>query len=426
MKFINIILPIINKIKDPLHKNAIFLMMNSLGTSGFGFIFWIIVARLYVPEDVGIASAIISFMILLALLANLGFGIGIIRFLGSMDERESNAIINSCFIISGTFALIFASIFLLGLDLWSEKLVFLKEDPLYIILFLIFTIIAVLMALLNSVFIARKSAIFVFIKDTGIFSFLKIVLPFFLISFGSMGIFFAWGIASAIAFILGMILFIPVVQNRYRFKLEIEKRVINNMIHFSVGNHIGDIFRMLPSLILPLLIVNILSSQDAAYFYISWMMANLLFMVPLAITTSLLAESSGGEKDYGENVNKSLKLIFLFLIPTILILIFLGDVILQLIGQEYSDNAFNLLRLFSLSSIPLALNTVYITIKRIEKKFWEAILIYGSITIATFIGIFITIEGAGLDSVGNAWLISQTLLCLIIAVPLLKKLKWIS
>lgn len=183
---------------------------------------------------------------------------------------------------------------------------------------------------------------------------------------------------------------------------------------------------MLPSLILPLLIVNILSSQDAAYFYISWMIANLLFMVPLAITTSLLAESSGKETDIGENVKKSLSLIFLFLIPTTLGLLFLGNYVLQLIGQEYSDNAFNLLRLFSLSSIPLALNTVYITIKRIEKKFWEAIIIYGSITIITFITIFLTIGDAGLDSVGNAWLISQTLLCLIIAVPLLKKLKWIS
>ena len=124
MDFIKVI---IEKFKDPLHKNAIYLMMNHLVTSGLGFIFWMIVARYYPPEEVGLASVIISSMLLIAILGNLGFGIGLIRFLPNAKIKDANEMINSCFTISGIFTSVLILIFLLGLNIWSPGLVFLRN-----------------------------------------------------------------------------------------------------------------------------------------------------------------------------------------------------------------------------------------------------------------------------------------------------------
>ena len=50
-------------------------------SAGCGFFFWIVAARLYALEQVGLATALISSLALVALFSTLGFDSSIIRFL---------------------------------------------------------------------------------------------------------------------------------------------------------------------------------------------------------------------------------------------------------------------------------------------------------------------------------------------------------
>jgi O-antigen/teichoic acid export membrane protein len=59
-------------LKDPLYKNAYFLIFSSLTSAGSGFFFWLIADRFYSTEDVGIATALISSMGLIVLLSRFG------------------------------------------------------------------------------------------------------------------------------------------------------------------------------------------------------------------------------------------------------------------------------------------------------------------------------------------------------------------
>ena len=83
-----------------------------------GFIFWILAARLYKPEDVGLASTALSAALFLANVSGLGLGFGLIRFLSGPGEK-SRAPINSAFVLSVLASLVLATIFLAGLNLWS-------------------------------------------------------------------------------------------------------------------------------------------------------------------------------------------------------------------------------------------------------------------------------------------------------------------
>ena len=54
-------------LNDPLFKNAYFLMLSSVTSAGSGFFFWLIAARFYSTENIGLASAIIAAMGLISI-----------------------------------------------------------------------------------------------------------------------------------------------------------------------------------------------------------------------------------------------------------------------------------------------------------------------------------------------------------------------
>jgi len=94
--------------KDPLYKNSIFLMASSVTAAGSGFFFWMIAARFYSAEDVGLASAIISAMGFLSMLSLLGFDISLMRFLPEREDKKE--LINTCLTVSFIFALALTAI----------------------------------------------------------------------------------------------------------------------------------------------------------------------------------------------------------------------------------------------------------------------------------------------------------------------------
>src|SRR6266487_4951401 len=62
-------------ITDAVYRNSLFFMASALILSGFGFVFWIIIARLYNTENVGIATTLISIITLLSSFTILGLNI---------------------------------------------------------------------------------------------------------------------------------------------------------------------------------------------------------------------------------------------------------------------------------------------------------------------------------------------------------------
>ena len=147
---------------DPLYRNSIFSMTSTLILGGLGFIFWIIIARLYKTENVGIATTLISIMTLLSSFTIMGLNSSLNRYLPKSANK--NELINSSFVIV-TLVTIFASgIFLLGLPVFSPQLVFLQSNLFYIISFTIFVMFCSWNILVDSVSMAFRSASNMLIK----------------------------------------------------------------------------------------------------------------------------------------------------------------------------------------------------------------------------------------------------------------------
>ncbi|MGB2853937.1 MAG: oligosaccharide flippase family protein, partial [Dehalococcoidia bacterium] len=220
------------RLRTPLYRNALYLIINHGITAAVGLVFWILAARFYLAEDVGLASATISAMMLLTMLGTLGLDYALIRFLPG-SGKSSNAMINSCLTIGGLASIIIALIFIAGLSVWSPALLFLRQDPVFLSAFVAFTATSTLYRLVSRTFIAERKADFTLIQNI-IFTLLRLNLVILLAAFfATFGIFASWGIGQTVALGVAIFVFLRWIHPNYRPLPVIKRAVLGEIMHFS-------------------------------------------------------------------------------------------------------------------------------------------------------------------------------------------------
>jgi len=403
---------------DPLYKNSFFLMLNSALTSVLGFIFITIVTRLYTTTDVGLFSAIVSAAGLLAVFSRLGFDIGLIRFLP--ESREPENLINSCFTVSGIVALLFAVIFLAGINFWSPALEFIRGDVKFLFLFIMVTILTVISGLQMNIFVGRRSTEYLVVRNI-INNLLRFIFAVLFAGVGLLGIFSAHVIGIFLSLFIASFVLIQKVEPKYFPTPMIKRELINDIFHYSIGNHAAGILTTGQILILPLMVVNMLGAEDAAYFYVVWAISQIIFASHGAIATSFFAEGSNRPEKFYKSARKSLEFAYLLLIPIAIGVFLLGSKVLLIFGETYSEHATKLLWIFALSSFPLAFDEIFINVKRVEKDLKSINFYIGisAISVITFCYLFMI--KFGLIGVGFGWLASKSIVMLIIISTMLAR-----
>jgi O-antigen/teichoic acid export membrane protein len=105
-----------------------------------------------------------------------------------------------------------------------------------------------------------------------------------------------------------------------------------------------------------------------AYFYVSWMIAGVIFMIPSAISQSLFAESSTYPNQLVRNTVMALKFSFALVIPAIVLLYIFADELLMLFGINYVNQSVDMLRLLGSSSILYVIFSIYVFKLNVEAR----------------------------------------------------------
>jgi len=389
-------------LRDPLLKNAYLLILSSITSAGSGFFFWLIVARLYSAEDVGLASAIISVQGLIAMLSLLGFDISLVRFLPERNDRAE--IINTCMTLSLITSILLTVVFIALVDFLSPSLIVLRENYILLFLFLVYTTVAPLTILqMVGIFAGLRRAEYSFIQT--LVTITRIGIAPFLTAFGAVGIYASYSLTSLLAFIIGMIIISRILN--YKPIPVVKREVLNDILHFALGNYLARIFEMLPTFILPIIVINVLGAEQNAYFFIAWQTLMLLLAIPRFTSISLLAEGSYNIKVLERNVKKALKFIFVLLGLAVAGILLFGKHLLLIFGESYAKNSFELLSILILGSIPFAINVVYASFMRVKRKVKPVVGIYGSIAIITIVLGYLLIHIYGIEGIGFGWLIAN-------------------
>jgi len=391
---------------DSLFRNSVFIMASMGVAAGFGFIFWIVCARFYSSEQVGIVTAIISVSTLIMTLSQLGFNQAFIRYIpGAKNKQE---IINTGFLAVVVATAVVTVAYLLLLPVISPALAIVRSSPGYLIIFLVLALATTLNSLTDSVFIAFRAAHYNLIGYTTL-GLVKVMLPVVLVSLGLFGLLLSQAIAMAGATLLS--LFFMWRHLKHRFRVSYDHPTARKMARFSVFNHAATLAGAVPGMLLPLVIIHRLGASQEAFFYMAMMVGNLMYVIPSAISSSLFAESSHEPAAIQQLFYKAGRLVSITLIPASLLVIGLGKPILSTFGAEYASSAYSTLVWMVAAALPIAVNAILGTAFKMEHRLWEflAISTVGSVIILAASYIF---APRGIAAVGICWFVGQSVVAI--------------
>ena len=386
---------------DLLYRNSFYLMLATAVMAGFGFFFWLITARLFATTNIGVATTLISVMNLVSLLSPLGFGAAFVRFLPTAENKNER--INTGLILVSASSAILALLFIVFARVISPQLVFVQHNLFYSTIFIVACVMNTLNLLTNSVFLAYRQTKYILVINV-IFSFFKMLAPLAFVAWGAFGIFTAAAAAQLLGTLLS--LFAMAKWFDYRPAFTINRQFIATIWRYNLTSYVSGAINLLPVTLLPIIILNNLGAEPAAYYYIAMMIGNLLYAIPFATTSALFAEGSHDEKSLGHNFKKSLVMISLLLLPSIVVLFLGSGEILHIFGKAYEGGGATFLQLVALAGITVSGFSLCGSLFLVKKDNAATIILNTVYTAAT-VGFAYALLPFGLPGIGIAWILGN-------------------
>lgn len=384
---------------NSLFRNAVYLMMSTVVLSVLGFVFWIFVAHLYSPAQIGSASALIATMSLVSYISYIGLNSSLVRFLAK--SANPSADINASIVtVGGVAAVASAAVLVFGGSLFTDNLAFFHDHPTGMVLFVLMTVVSTLNTLTDSVFISKRRAKFHTIAYA-VFGTVRLIVPMLLVAIGAMGIFLAFVVAAGISLLLSLLFmwrgcdYHPFTAPNWRFIVDSRR--------YTTHNYVANLLTSLPGQLLPTFILVNLGATQTGFFSMAWTMANLLYVIPSAITNSLMAESSHDPREQSRNLAHAIRIMVMSLVPIVLLAILVAPYLLELFGMQYSRHSTEAFQILALVTFFLAANSVGTTIMNLENRSGSVVIVQAIIVVMTF-GLADELVGHGTAGISLAFL----------------------
>lgn len=405
---------------NSLLRNSIYIMTTTALTGSSGYLFWILAAHMYPPKDVGLASALIGTMMLAATLANLGIGPALIQTLPRMASGEAWSLSLNAVFMTGLFSsLVTGTVAAIALPFLSPKLTAVGHEGSFVLTLIAGVPLLTLASLLDSTFTAERAAGNMLAR-TAAFALMRIPLLVIPVLFGQVNallICIAWILAAGISVVTGAFL-IARLKRAYRLTIRGVFKQLRAMLSLVAGHQFISFGALAPIYLLPVIVVARLSLAENAYFYTSWQVGSLFFMVSPSVATALLAEGSHTSSDILRKARSSVLIISALLCPPMLLALLGGHLILSLFGPDYALYGYSLLTVLVISALPDALTNVYVAVLRVQNRLKSAAFLNLGMAAITLILAWVLLPRMGIVGVGWAWLIAQTTGTVVVLVRL--------
>lgn len=395
---------------DSLLRNSLYIMGTTIANAGGGYLFWIVAAHTHPTRDVGLAAALIAAVTLASILTNRGIGGALVQTLATREPGRPWSLALNAGLLAGAGAGLLAGLLaLLILPFCSGQFAMLVHDPRYALTFVLGVAIWSSADLIDDAYLAERRAGRVLARNTATTVaknlFLLLLLP--AASLGALGIFGASILGAAGGACAGLLL-VRGLGRRYRPVVRGVARQVRDALPHILGHHMIIVGGLAPTYLLPVMVTALLSPADNAYFYTTWMIGSIFFMISPAVSTSLFAEGAAVAGRIGETALAGSRIIAVLLAPIILVFLFGGHLVLTLFGAAYADHGTGLLLALIASAIPDAITNIYVAVLRVERRLGEATLLNVGMAALSLAFAWPLLAAHGIAGAGWAWLLAQT------------------
>jgi O-antigen/teichoic acid export membrane protein len=430
---------------DSLVRNSLFMMSSTVATALLGYVFWIVAARVFSGAEVGTASAVISLCSTVALLTYLGPAAMLVERLHAYERsREWTSFLVQMSVATAAATAVVAAV-AIPVVARSKGYGPFFDTAGAAVLAVIGAASWTLLNMYCSAFIAARRAGGL-LAVQGLVSLFKVLLvvPLCAAGLGAPGLVVAWVASSVAGVAVGALWLLPRLRlgaspertgrrraprahRAHRARPARHARAPRrpgwraDYFWHLIGQHLTSVGGQLTPLILPILVVLRLGTGPNAYFYITWMIGSVFFMVSPSISSALFAENVRARSGLRPTVVKAFRVIAFLLLPTMVIMVAGGKLILSIVGHEYAGAGYGLLVLLAISAVPDAVSNVAVAIYRATNRLGYSAAINIGILIVTSASAWCLMPGFGLLGVGYAWLGAQ-LLGALVSIPAFRNL----
>jgi len=391
-----------------MRANAVALVGNQLASASLGFVYWLLAARLYAVEVVGMSSAVISTVQLVSGLAQLGLVSGMQRFIPRAGKNARRLAIASYLVVTASAAIAGVIALFAAEAIAPGQGIFGGISPVYIVLA---AVAWTLFYLQDGVLIGLREAVWVFVENFA-YNFAK-NLPL-VVAAGLLtdaGIIASWFVPAPVAvlFVSGLIFGRLLRPERLRDHDDPAEHVTaREIITSTSSDHVGAMVAEAALRVLPLLVVRLAGVEANAYFYQAWMISTVLGLVASGMGNSFTADTAADRRRVGPNSRTILRTMSLLLLPAALIVGIGAPLVLRVFGESYAREGAGLLRVLAIAVVPVIVNTWYVSYLRVMGYIRKLIAVR-VLSSVVLVGLaFLGLQYWGIVGVGVAWLVSQT------------------
>lgn len=394
---------------DPVARTSSVIMASTILTSLLGYVYWIVVVRTAGPQVSGVGAAATSALTAVALMSSVGAAAAMVEWLPrAATEHEWRRRLTVGLVVATGIGLLggAAAAVVLG---WATDTLPALRHPAGVAWFCIGTMTFAIGTVLDYVAVAEQRA-GLLLQRNAIFSGLRIAVLFVpLLMWRSRDqVLASWVVATILSLLFVLATFERRVGRRLRLAPGGLRGDLKEMAGSLVGQHFITITAMLAAYLLPILVVARLDAAHASYFYATWMICAVFFMISPAVSTSLFADAVANPKGVASSAVRAGRMILALLVVPMALYLVGGGVLLRLFGPEYASEGRWLMVLLTISALPDAVTNIAVSVLRATRRIAAALWLNASMLLACLAASWLLLPHFGIAAVGIAWLAAQT------------------
>jgi O-antigen/teichoic acid export membrane protein len=411
---------VLQHLRMPLFLNGYALIFGALASSGLGLVYWVVTARYYPEETLGLQSALLSTVLLLASIAQLSMNTVLVRFI-PIAGQQTGRLIGWVYLISSVLSGLVALGFVFVGGVWIPAMRFLATSPGWAAAFVLSVMAWNIFSLQDCALTGLRQARWIPLENITVVVGKIILLVWLARQFQSTGIFVSSMVPVLIALLpINGLIFKKLIPQHERAITgnsgELNRRSLTTYV---TGNYLAAISLSVSNTVLPLLVTNHVGVRANAYFSPPWMIASVLQFVAINMASSLTVEASLDRSKLKSYFWRSLIQTMGILLPGVLLILAAAPVILQIFGQSYAEGGSTTLRWLALSTLPNVVISFSIALARVQNRTQIVSLIQVTLCVALLGLSEIFLPIWGIAGVGFARFVSQGAMAVIVMATFL-------
>lgn len=342
------------------------LLATTVVTSGLGFVYWTVAARLYSERAVGLGSAAISVMMLLGTIGMAGLGTVLIAELPLRSVGRARLVAAGLLASAGVSAVLALAYVTMAARL-SEALGILVSHPAGAGLFVLGV------ALTGSILVFDQATLGLHrsglqVWRNTIFSIVKIGL---LVALAvavhdevGLGIFVSWIGGTALSMVL-----LGVLMRRRGMPIAPRPQwsLLRGLGRTTLAHNWLNLGVQAPRLLIPAVVTATVSASAGGAFYAAWTVVTFLFILPTHLSTALFAVASADGAALARKTRLTLRLSLAVGLCGSVVLAIGAPLVLDLFGRSYAREATVPLQVLVLAYLPMMVKTHYVAAARVRR-----------------------------------------------------------